>query len=194
MRFRGCPATGRLMHVFDKQTHRCKCGRYERGYAPKKEPVRPRAECQICERKQAIDGSGNLGHHGYRRPGWGCIEGDCMGVGYKPYPATDALELYLAAVRGHISRCRERLAGLPELTEIEYHYPVYVNHKKEDRVRVIRKGDVYHYDAEARQCWPSFEDQIRIETAKLENEIAYAEKDERRVVKRIVLVSELKVG
>lgn len=185
MRMRGCPATGRMYHVFDKNTHQCKCGRWERGYKPKTEPVRPRAECQICEREQALDTSGNLGHHGYKRPGWGCIEGDCMGVGHKPYPETDALELYLTAVRNYIERCRKRLAELPTLTEIEYHYTVYVRHEKQQRTKVLKKGDEYRYDHEERTTFPGFEDRIKVEMGKMENEISFATKDEQRVIARI---------
>lgn len=182
---RGCPATGRMCHNFDKATHQCRCGRWQAGYAPKKEPVRPRAECQICERTQALDGGGCLGHHGYRRPGWGFITGDCTGAGHKPYPETDALELYLIAVRGYITKCEKRLAELPALKEIEYHYTVYVKHQKEQRTKVIKKGDEYRYDSEERTTFPGFEDRIKVEMARMENEIAFAQKDEHRVTARI---------
>lgn len=38
----------------------------------------------ICEREIALQDR-RLVHHGYRRPGYGSIEGDCFGVGYEPY-------------------------------------------------------------------------------------------------------------
>lgn len=170
---------------FDKTTHRCVCGRWERGFKPACEPVRPRDECQICERQQSLDSTGDLGLHGYKRPGCGYIIGNCMGVGHKPYPATDALETYLTMVRGYIKTCKESLDRLPTLTEIAYTFPVYVNHKRESRTVTIRKGDVYRYDPETRNTLPGFDDRIKVETAKLQSEIAFASKDESRVVKRI---------
>src|SRR5262245_9719803 len=118
MRYRGCPITGRLAHRFDPVTHRCVCGRWDRGYAPKKELVRPRAECQICERLQALDSNGLLGHHGYKRPGWGFIQGGCGGVGHPPYPATDALLLWAKALGRHILGCGFALKDLPTRTTL----------------------------------------------------------------------------
>lgn len=184
---RGCP-TGMMSHRFDPVTHRCRCGRWQAGFEPKVEPTRPRAECQICERDQATDAAGCLVHHGYKRPGWGCIVGDCMGVSHKPYPATDALEKYLAAVRAFIKRERAWLASLPRLDEINYHYSVreQVGRKPVLKVVRLRRGDEYRYDAEAKVTFPSFADRIKVETTKAKNEIASAKKDERRVVARIV--------
>ena len=182
---RGCPATGRMMHFFDKETHRCKCGRWERGFKPKTEPVRPRAECQICEREQATDLSGNLGHHGYTRPGCGYIQGDCLGVGHKPYPETDALVIYLEIVRAHIAKCKNKLEELPFLTEVSYVYYVRVAGKRENRTQVVRKGDTSRWDVALRQSFPGFDVVIRTKRFNLENEIRYAEADEKRVVARI---------
>jgi hypothetical protein len=174
-----------MAHRFDKATHRCVCGRWERGFKPKAEPVLPRAECQICERQQAVDGSGCLVHHGYRRPGWGFIQGDCMGVGYEPYPKTDALEVYLVAVRGHITRLETRLAEIPTLNEIPYRYTVRVNGKREERVRTIRRGDAYHYDFEERTSFPDFEYEEGLMIRGIEAELAFARDDEKRVAARI---------
>jgi hypothetical protein len=186
--FRGCPATGRMSHRFDPATHRCACGRWERGFKPAQEPTKPRDECQICERQQALHADGNLGHHGYKRPGWGFITGDCMGVGHKPYPATDALELYLIALRNYIEGCKARLAELPTLTEIEYRYEAYMERTStrrgnEFRTVVLKRGDQHRY--EGQYSIPSFEVHIAAETLKAETDLTFAEQDERRVVTRI---------
>lgn len=183
---RRCRMTGRRC-VYDKETHRCKCGGWERGYKPKVEPVRDRAECQICERTQAIDKAGLLGHHGYKRPGWGCIQGDCFGVKHKPYPETDALEQYLDIIRKHIAKCQQDLAALIWLEEYEYRYTVGHSWtgKKETRWQTIKKGDRGHYDFEKKHTFPSFEDVIASEKRGIENEIKFAQADEKRVEKRI---------
>lgn len=184
--FRGCPTTGRMSHRFDPVTHRCVCGRWQNGYKPKTEPARPRAECQICERTQALDSAGLLGHHGYKRPGWGFITGDCMGVHHKPFPATDALEKYLSALRDYVGKCLANLRKLPTLTEWEYRYTVRTGPgQKETRTRTIRKGDDYQYDAAARQSFPAFDSCISSARLNLESEIKFAEGDAARVVKRI---------
>lgn len=99
---KGCWATGRMFHQFDQTTHRCKCGRWQAGFAPKKVSVRPRAECQICEREQALTTDGKMVHHGYERPGHGWIIGDCFGVGHKPYTATSALYAYLVFLQDRL--------------------------------------------------------------------------------------------
>jgi len=112
MNTRYCRATGKVFHQFDKETHQCKCGRWERGFAPKKEHTKPRAECQVCARQQALDVSGNMVHHGYQRPGFGYIVGDCFGVAHKPYPATDALILWQSALENAIESMTVQIAAI----------------------------------------------------------------------------------
>lgn len=75
-------------------------------------------ECQICEHRQCKDSRGKLVHHGYLRPGYGQIEGDCPGVGYLPYPETDALAWYLRVVTNGAAETITALAGLPDRQEI----------------------------------------------------------------------------
>lgn len=38
--------------------------------------------CPVCERYHRLHKMRNMVHHGYRRPGTGEIEGDCLGVGW----------------------------------------------------------------------------------------------------------------
>jgi len=76
------------------------------------------AECQICENRQCLDRRGKMVHHGYLCPGYGQIEGDCPGVGYKPYPETDALEWYLRQVTAGAAETITTLTGLPDRQEI----------------------------------------------------------------------------
>ncbi len=181
----GCPVRG-WMHLFDNTTHQCVCGRWERGFKPNCVPVKPRAECQICERQQACDKDGTLGHHGYKRPGWGFINGDCMGEGHKPFPATDALELYLIAVRGYIARCKARLEELPTVTEIEYHDFIYHGDgRKTPRTRTLRKGVDDEADYKPGTSHPGFAYVQKLAITKLESEVAFASKDEARVMARI---------
>lgn len=64
--------------------------------------------CQICERDQKLlEGRNLLGlrlvHHGYRRPGYGSIEGDCPGVGELPYEVScELLKTYKVNMERHL--------------------------------------------------------------------------------------------
>ncbi len=190
MMMRGCPASGRMFHRFDAASHRCACGRWERGFKPKSEPVAPRAECQICERSQAVDGNGCLGHHGYKRPGCGYIFGDCMGVSHLPYPAIDALELYLVAVKNFIARCKTEIAELLVSTEISWTCEVRTGRfEREKRTVTLRKDEPSPHVPG--WCVPDFEARLKVEVAKVENDLRFAEKDEVRVVARIARALEM---
>lgn len=76
------------------------------------------AECQICENHQCLDRQGRLVLHGYQRPGDGYILGRCYGVGHLPYPAIDALAVYVKLVEGQASAVERAILALPERTEI----------------------------------------------------------------------------
>jgi hypothetical protein len=70
-------------------------------------------ECQICERTQKLRGK-LLVLHGYRRPGWGWIEGECPGVGHLPYELScDQCVVYRSRAVEHVKSLTRRL------TEIE---------------------------------------------------------------------------
>lgn len=77
------------------------------------EAERRQGTCGVCERRIKLtlqaDGRMALVHHGYRRPGYGHIEGDCFGVGYEPHEHSpkaaadykDACERRLVEVNEH---------------------------------------------------------------------------------------------
>lgn len=186
-----CPVTRKTIHKFSPETHRCECGQWARGYAPKKEAVRPRAECQVCERVQAIDGRGGMTNHGYTRPGCGFIVGNCYGCGFAPFPATDALENYRAALVRIIDAKEARLAELPTLQEIEYRYTVGRGTNKQEKTRTLKTGDVYGYDAEERTSFPGFADHIASLTRKVVADLNGAREELARVVARIAKGKEL---
>ena len=176
-----------MSHRFDTVTHRCKCGRWQAGFKPKTEPVKPRDECQICERQQALDANGRLVHHGYKRPGWGCIIGDCMGVGHLPYPATDALVRYLAVVKNYIAKCEADLVALPDVTELPFHWKEWVDRKQVDRATMIVKGEPLPRCGN--YCVPDFDNLLKVRKANLENEISFASREQARVEARIAMAT-----
>lgn len=185
---RGCPATGRMSHSFDKATHRCRCGRWQAGFKPKAAPARPRAECQICEREQATTIDSLLVHHGYKRPGWGCIVGDCMGVGHLPYPATDALKLYRTAVQEHIAGCQSALDGLPNVTSLPFRWAEGHGRSRVEKTTPVVKGGPRPRCGN--YCVPDFDDLLERERRRLEQELKFAAADLARVEARIAAAEE----
>lgn len=73
-------------------------GEFTNREKPEKKPEPGRVECQVCEGHYTEEKNGTLWNHGYKRPGFGWLVGGCYGVGYKPFPATNRLEIYLTAV------------------------------------------------------------------------------------------------
>lgn len=181
---RGCPVSG-WMHHYDPKTHRCRCGRWERGFKPKLEPVRPRDECQICERVQAIDVSGNMVHHGYERPGIGFIQGDCFGVSHKPYPAIDALLKYLKLIESRIETLTHQLEILPTVSQLSYDYTVGYGKNLEEIVVNVDRGDDEKFVFEHKVTIPSFEELQRRQTTRLTSSIKNLQGEWSRVRARI---------
>ncbi len=179
-----CHATGRMSHSFDKTTHQCKCGRWERGYAPKK-------ECQCCEGRFATRHN-QLGHHGYKRPGIGYILGDCMGVGYAPYPAYDALEKLLGIISDNIARLATEVNGLVTTPSLSYVCSMGYN-KTDTKTFEVKRDDKelggfngnYHYSV------PSWKTLLSIVTHRLNSELSWFQTEEMRVRNRINNAKEL---
>lgn len=203
--FRTCPATGYLQCHFDRETHQCKCGRWQRGYAPAKvvANAKPRNECQICERKQALDASGKLGNHGYKRPGWGFIVGNCPGVDHLPFPETDALVRYLVRCVEYEATTVAELAALPLATEfkvtVSRRVGRYPNETKEEKTVVVTKPvdpTAYHYNSYRPEEFyvPSFADELRIRTTRAERELGNVREEIKRVTARIAKGNALRGG
>ncbi len=179
-----CPKTRKWGHHYDKTTHRCECGAWERGFTPKKEPVRPRAECQICERNQALDRYGVMVHHGYERPGIGWIQGDCFGVKFKPYPATDALERYKVFIERMLSARRQELKDLETVEELPYTYEKGWPRKDREEITVqVKRGESDRY--EGSYTIPSFDDLAERRKRALDRDIFQFNDELERVTKRI---------
>lgn len=98
------------------------------------------AECQICENRQCMTRDGRMVHHGYQRPGDGYIHGDCMGVGYLPFPAYDALEAYLPTLQRRIAFLVKSIKGIPKVTT--YTRKVYNYKSMRDELQTVTKNEV----------------------------------------------------
>lgn len=185
-RRRGCKA-GRMRCKYDPITHRCVCGNWERGFKPKTEPKSPRAECQICEAKFALH-NGRMVHHGYKRPGCGFIVGDCMGVGHAPYPATDALVLYLASVKGYLGGRKHARKHTKAAKELTYTYTKYKGWGDRETVHVTLAegyGGGFMREAHGNHYFPSFEEEKASALRRIDHDIESAKREIERVEKRI---------
>lgn len=184
---RGCSG-GYMYHLFDKDTHRCtRCGRWQAGYAPKKEFKKPRAECQICERMQACDKNGTLGHHGYLRPGWGSIYNDCAGEGHKPFPATDALEAWLRWLDVIEKNLNARIADLEagKVESLPFTYARDAYAKRQKTTVQVKPGAESYYDKHAYVTVPSFDVLRDRAIADARRELSLLPAERKRVTARI---------
>lgn len=77
--------------------------------------------CAICERDIKLH-DGKLVHHGYKRPGDGCIHGDCFAVNCPPYEVTAEP---LVRLVGHLMQALAQ---------------------EEDRLEHLLSGKVTHFD------------------------------------------------
>lgn len=70
-------------------------------------------KCPVCEGTYKLTADKRMVHHGYERPGWGHIVGDCFAVGYESYEVSClATEKYLAQVRALLAARLETLGNL----------------------------------------------------------------------------------
>lgn len=174
------------MHRFTAE-HRCSgCGRWERGFAPKVETknAKPRSECQVCERQQALDGAGKMVHHGYQRPGWGSIVGDCFGVNHQPFPATDALEKWMGWLVSREGHLEVSIAKMPETTELMVRdYNTKAGDKKISKVDFM--------DPTKPWLAREWETQISNVVYRLQQELKFVRDDQKRVSARILKGQEM---
>lgn len=74
--------------------------------------------CGACEKATKVR-NGKLVHHGYERPGYGYIEGDCFGVHYEPHEVSPKCsEEYREMVLGLQEVRQKDINGLPDVTEV----------------------------------------------------------------------------
>lgn len=182
-----CPKNKYGRHTFKTDTHQCECGRWERGYAPKKEPVKPRDECQICEGTFACH-NGVLGHHGYKRPGWGFIVGDCTGVDHKPFPATDALVKYRESLDRYIEGRKNAMKRIKKAETLDYEYkdgPSWDKSTKTITVPIAKGFKGGFIEGHKHRFFPTFEELKGYEIKSVERELDHAANEAKRIDARI---------
>lgn len=99
-----------------------------RYFAEKKAKEQKRAEteatCQICERTCAVVG-GKISTHGYSRPGWGFIVGECRGSRRLPWEVScDAVGEWIAELRRLLTNTEAALAAMPNRATFAVEEPI----------------------------------------------------------------------
>lgn len=90
--------------------------------------------CQICEGEFKLH-EGNLVHHGYRRPGYGYIVGDCYGVAHLSYQKScELVKKYLEIVQGWLKNSNNHLQELIEGSVTTLMVQVWAHGSKEPKV------------------------------------------------------------
>lgn len=137
-----------------------------------KTATRHLGHCQVCEGEyKLIDGK--MVHHGYKRPGWGHIVGDCMGVFELPYEKScEVCKTYRTAVEGQIVTRKETLRSL-EAGEIDTLY--FTNYRGE--TKPVKK-------AECKSDW-EWKDALNRKMGEIRYAIRQMEAEVERMTKRI---------
>lgn len=77
--------------------------------------------CPVCGGEQKLHRD-RMVHHGYRRPGYGQIVGDCFGVGYPPYELSpEGTRAYLVEVERALRDNFRALRALQERPPLDRH-------------------------------------------------------------------------
>ena len=104
--------------------------------------------CSICEREIAVQ-RGDLVHHGYQRPGYGFIQGDCFGVGYAPYErSTRACLNYQALAKANARHLQEEIAKLESGATtylVQHHYRPYGSPSKDEFALGVTDPAIWAY-------------------------------------------------
>jgi hypothetical protein len=93
--------------------------------------------CQICARSICA-ATGQIAHHGYKRPGRGWQTASCFGARYQPYEvACDAIPHAIEAIDRFVVRTQSRIEN-PPLEIVEYGHGY---RSREIRYRLQRPED-----------------------------------------------------
>jgi hypothetical protein len=135
---------------------------------------------------------GSLVHHGYQRPGWGHIVGDCFGVHRLPHETSpDAAKAYLSELVLPVLEDRIKTkARVETATVLMYTYPRRAaNHQKVPVSVEVKQGESsrHHQDAvdKVHHRIPSFDQVRQYALHDLANEIGKLEGEKVRITNLI---------
>jgi hypothetical protein len=110
--------------------------------------------CPVCMRDIMLNDDGTMVHHGYHRPGWGYIVGDCFAVNYQPWEVSpkgmiDYVKGILIPHQTYkMQTLRELKAGEIKVfhkTETDYSAPRVNGHRQTKTIEVTEASDAYEF-------------------------------------------------
>lgn len=147
--------------------------------------------CPVCEGRIKVRG-GTLVHHGYQRPGYGHIVGDCFGVNRLPHETSpETAKAYRdEAIVPRIAACVRETARVETATVLAYTYERRLADRQKVPAQIeVKQGDPPspHVDEVDRfnHLIPSFDQVRRVRLANLESEIRMLERDNERLTKLV---------
>ena len=97
--------------------------------------------CAICMREQVVR-NGKMVLHGYQRPGYGWVVGNCFGTGRDPYEVSaEACAAYIPVLQGIKERSQRYLSALKAGEVTKFTEPKRNYRTGRDESIVIEKGD-----------------------------------------------------
>lgn len=129
--------------------------------------------CAICSHHQVVR-NGKMVLHGYHRPGYGYVIGNCFGVDYDPYETSaEACVAYIPVLEAHKTHQQARLADLTG-GRVSHFKDTKRNYKTgKDEVVITAKGN------------PKFDSMLKAAIFDAERQISYIDADLKEMQRRI---------
>ena len=139
--------------------------------------------CPVCENRQKVR-DGLMVHHGYQRPGWGQIVGDCFAVGMEPYETSPrGCELYLESLQESLKLAYAALDNLKVAKKVTFTLKPWRSTDKPESFE-LNEGDAQRYTDRGRAI-PSFDKHKANLVALGEQEIKHIGSEITRITRRI---------
>ena len=135
--------------------------------------------CQICEGDFKLTAGDRMVHHGYARPGWGHIVGDCMAVNAPPYEVSCDL---IGAHRANVEQKLE--AMMVRLEKLQKGLVTYVRQVEQEGGGRNKKVATVEYVVGVTEGW-KMRDVLKHQTRAVANDIQGARREIERCTRRI---------
>lgn len=108
--------------------------------------------CPVCEGEFKTK-SERMVHHGYRRPGWGSIVGDCFAVNMPAYEVSnEGCRTYKLVLQDRIENLKAALERVPFLTHhVEYYRSAYGRDEKTQYAVGVTPANMWFSKIESRK-------------------------------------------
>jgi hypothetical protein len=141
------PPTGAMVTTTEKEKVTCtRCAKQLGIVAAPKPVAKNLGTCPCCFRSQKTLVGRYMVHHGYQRPGYGYIVGDCFGVKYPRFEdSCEGTVAYRTAIQAQLDRNEEHLTFLKSgnVKSLTFSYEVYKLDEQGNRIRTYSRYGMY---------------------------------------------------